>query len=119
MDIRGREYKGWNLIELEGSLDLHSIQDFKTLFNHLANQDKNILFDLKHVKNVDSSGIACLMYGQKVLSRKNINLRFSNLNPAVKIVFQITRGYEIFEIFDDIDFAVLDFRDDQKEQEVA
>lgn len=120
MDIRGREFEGWTLIEFDGSLDLHIIQDFKNLFKHLSKQNKNILFDFKNLKKIDSSGISCLMFGQKILFSNNLKFRISNLNPAVKIVFQITRGYEIFDIYDELEYAISDNVSIEKnKQEVA
>ena len=105
MEIRGKEYNNWSLFELDGALDLHSIHDLKSLFKHLCNQDKNVLLDFDKVRSVDSSGISCLMFGQKLLSDSGKKLRIAKLSSSVKIIFQITRGYEVFEIYDELSYA--------------
>ena len=105
MEIRGKEYNNWNLFELEGPLDLHSVHDLKNLFIHLKRQNKNVLLDFGDVKKVDSTGITCLMFGNKILADAGLKLRIANLLPGVKIVFQITRGFEVFEIFDEVSYA--------------
>ena len=106
MDIRGRELEECSVFELEGSLDLHSVHDLKNLFLHLKNQNKNVIFDFSAVKTIDSSGIGCLMFGQKLLANNEKKIKITNLNPRVRIIFQITRGFEVFEIFDELDRAI-------------
>ena len=106
MDIRGRDLEECSVFELEGSLDLHSVHDLKNLFHHLKNKNKNIIFDFSAVKKIDSSGIGCLMFGQKLLAKSDKKIKITNLNSQVKIIFQITRGYEFFEIFDELERAI-------------
>ena len=106
MDIRGRELEFCSVFELEGSLDLHSIHDLKLLFKHAKDKDQDIIFDFSAIKYIDSSGIGCLMFGQKLLTESGRSLKIVNLSAQVKIIFQITRGYEVFEIFDEIENAI-------------
>ena len=105
MEISGREVNGWSLFELDGSFDLHSIHDIKNLFKHLCHQPNNIIFDFSKVKKIDSSGISCLLYGQKLLKRFNKEFRITRLKNDIKIIFQVTRGFESFDIFDEIEKA--------------
>ena len=106
MEIRGKEHNNWNLFELDGSLDLHSVHDLKNLFKQLCEQGRNVVLDFKNVRKVDSSGIGCLIFCQKILNSSDKSLRTVNLSDQVRIVFQITRGFEIFDIYDEVNFAV-------------
>jgi len=105
LEIRGRDHNNWNLFELDGSLNLHSVNVLKSLFKQLKSQDKNVILDFTKIKKVDSTGISCLIYCQRVLAESGSELRIIGLCPSVKIIFQITRGYEIFSIYDDLKFA--------------
>ena len=40
---------------------------------------------------------------QKILANSDKKIKITNLNSQVKIIFQITRGYEFFEIFDELE----------------
>ena len=118
MEIRGKEYNNWNLFELDGSLDLHSVHDLKNLFKQLRDQERNVVLDFKNVRKVDSSGIGCLIFCQKILNASDKSLRIVNLSDRVRIVFQITRGFEIFEIYDELKFAVESY-DINKDKQAA
>ena len=105
MEITGKENNGWSCIELEGTLDLHSIHELKDIFRYLIEQDKDIVLDFTKVKNVDSSGVSCMAFCQKMANQREKVVRIANPNPKVRIIFQITRGFEFFDIYDDVNAA--------------
>ena len=106
MEISGKEQNGWSVLQLDGSFDLHTIHDVKNVFKHLSKQDKNVLVDFTNVKSIDSSGVSCLVFCQRLLHKNENYLRIAGLNSKVRVIFQITRGFEIFDIFDEVDVAL-------------
>ena len=106
MEISGKEQNGWSILQLDGSFDLHTIHDVKNIFKHLSTQGRNVLVDFTNVKNIDSSGVSCLVFCQKLLHKNEISLRIAGINSKVRVIFQITRGFEIFDIFDEVDVAL-------------
>ena len=106
MEIIGKEQNGWNVLQLDGSFDLHTIHDVKNVFKHLSTQGKNVLVDFTRVKSIDSSGVSCLVFCQKLLHQNEGALRIAGLNSKVRVIFQITRGFEIFDIYDEVEVAL-------------
>jgi len=74
-------------------------EDFKeTMFERLKDA-KQVVFNLKEMVHVDSSGLGALV---SVLQWMNTNggvIKLCCLQPRPKIVFDITKVYRIFEIF--------------------
>ena len=105
MEIRGRDSNGWSVLELDGFLDLHSTQILKNVFKQISLQDKNVVLDFTNLKKIDSTGVSCLMYCQSILVENEKVLRLASVNDSVKVILQITRGYEVFDIYDSVQVA--------------
>ena len=108
MEFSGEELGNWRIVRISGAFNLHSYVSFKGLIKDLSLSDKNVLLDFGEVSEIDSVGIACLMYGKKLFDEKNYKIRIVNLIPEVRIVFQITRCFDVFEIFDETNEALYD-----------
>ena len=87
-------------VSLSGRLVASCSQEFKdTMFERLKDH-KRVLFNLKQMEHVDSSGLGALV---SILQWENSNsgvIKLCCLQPRPKIVFDITKVYRIFEIFD-------------------
>jgi anti-anti-sigma factor len=62
--------------------------------------------DLKDVEFIDSSGLGALAVGHKTARQRGCRLLIFNLQPTVRLIFEITQLDRVFEIVDSLD-AVL------------
>ena len=86
-------------VALSGRLVASCAEEFKeTMFERLKDS-KRVVFNLKEMQHVDSSGLGALV---SILQWENTNggvIKLCCLQPRPKIVFDITKVYRIFEIF--------------------
>lgn len=69
----------------------------------------NIVVDLSASDFVDSSFLGALVAGLKKSTMKSGDLKIIGLQPPVRAMFELTRLYRIFDIFDNLDEAVNSF----------
>ena len=97
-------------VSLDGRLVAACSEEFKdTMMDRLKDQ-KSIIFDLKLMQHIDSSGLGALV---SVLQWVNANggvIKLACLQPRPKIVFDITKVYRVFEIYDTVEDALASFK---------
>ena len=71
---------------------------------------KNILFNLRDVRHIDSAGVGELMSCYTSVRNHGGALKLMNLSKNVHNLLQITKLYTIFEVEDDEPTAVASFR---------
>lgn len=96
-------------VSLDGRLVAACSEDFKErILKHLA-EDKYILFDLSKMSHIDSSGLGALVWLLQKVQSINGLVKLACLQPRPKIVFDITKVYRVFEIFDTVEAALAAF----------
>lgn len=97
-------------ISLEGRLVAACSEEFKeTMFERLKDQ-KSILFDLSKMVHIDSSGLGALV---SILQRVNTNggvIKLACLQSRPRIVFEITKIYRVFDIYETVEDALASFK---------
>ena len=97
-------------VSLDGRLVAACSEEFKdTMMDRLKDQ-KSIIFDLKLMQHIDSSGLGALV---SVLQWVNANggvIKLACLQPRPRIVFDITKVYRVFEIYDTVEDALASFK---------
>jgi anti-sigma B factor antagonist len=68
-----------------------------------------VIVDLAVVEYVDSSFLGAIVAGLKRATMKNGDLKLVGLQPPVRAMFDLTRLYKIFDIYDSMDDAVKSF----------
>ena len=68
-----------------------------------------VLFDLAKMTHIDSSGLGVLVQLLQRASKAGGAVKLANLQAHPKIVFDITKVYRVFEIFDSVDAALASF----------
>ena len=68
-----------------------------------------IIFDLSKMTHIDSSGLGVLVQLQKRAQAEDRQIRLVGLQPHPQLVFDITKVYRVFEIFDSTDAAFASF----------
>ncbi len=71
-----------------------------------AQNVRNVILDLSAVEFIDSSGMGLLIAMLKRITPRGGDLKIAGLRKTVRMVFEITRTYKIFEIFDTVEEAV-------------
>ena len=84
--------------------------NFKDKVNEEIEQGSfKVIVDLSIVEYVDSSFLGALVAGLKRATMKNGDLKLVSLQPPVRAMFDLTRLYRIFDIYETMDDAVKSF----------
>jgi anti-sigma B factor antagonist len=76
----------------------------------LIDEGKNkVIISLEKAEYVDSSFLGILVAGLKRATMKDGDLKIFGLQPVVKSMFELTRLYRIFDIFDTREEAINSF----------
>ncbi len=76
------------------------------LIKHIEEKNKNVIVDLSAAEFVDSSFLGALVAGLKKATIKSGDLRIVGLQQPVRAMFELTRLYKIFDIFDTVEEAL-------------
>ncbi len=72
-----------------------------TLLDLIENKNANkIVVDFKGVEFVDSTFLSALVIGLKKVTEKMGDIKVANLETPVRVMFELTRLYKVFEVFD-------------------
>jgi anti-sigma B factor antagonist len=92
-----------------GSLEASNSPEFREKVAALLQGKPKVILDLSNMTFVDSSGIGALIAISRSLSATDGELRLVGLAPAVRTVFELTRLYRAFEIYDSEEEALGSF----------
>jgi len=67
---------------------------------------KNYVIDLKQVDFMDSAGLGTLIATLKRITEQGGDMKIACLQKKPRMVFEITRAYKVFEIYDTVDEAL-------------
>jgi len=70
---------------------------------------KNVIIDLSATEFVDSSFLGAIVAGLKKTTLKGGDLKICGLQAPVRAMFELTRLYRIFDIFDNVEDALNSF----------
>jgi len=79
----------------------------------LSKGNRNILFNLKDVEYIDSSGLGALVSAFTSVKKQGGELKLLNLTDKVESVLQITKLYTVFDVLDDEAVAAKSFKNSQ------
>lgn len=65
-----------------------------------------LLVDMSDVNVMDSSGLGALLGGLRRIAEKGGDMKLAALQSKPRLVFEITRAYKAFDIFDTVDEAL-------------
>ncbi len=93
----------------EGTLTAANVDPFREQFHGaLAGMThlKTVILDLGGVSFMDSSGLGALIAMLKRTTESGGDIKLVGLRKEVRLVFEITRAYKIFDIFDSVEEAL-------------
>jgi len=97
------------LVSWTGPLTAGQVDAFRADFSEWyknAATFRNVVIDCQGVEFMDSSGLGALIALLKRVSEHGGDLKLARLPKKVRMVFEITRAYKIFQIFDTVEEAL-------------
>lgn len=111
MDLKTRKAGNVIVVYLFGRLDVHLSADIEREINKIIKDEptSNILLNLQDVEYMSSSGLRIFVSTMRILKESNRKLKLSNINNAVKKIFEVVELMDMFDIHETEDEAVLSF----------
>jgi anti-sigma B factor antagonist len=100
---------GVGLVTMVGPLTAGQVDAFRAEFNewHKSSEAfRNVVMDCHGIDFMDSSGLGALIALLKRISERGGDLKLARLPKKVRMVFEITRAYKIFQICDTVEEAL-------------
>ena len=72
-------------------------------------QVKNYVIDLEQVDFMDSAGLGTLIAVLKRVTEQGGDMKIASLQKKPRMVFEITRAYKVFEIYETVEEAIEGF----------
>lgn len=96
-------------VSISGRLVASCADEFKETMLEKLKDSKKVLFNLREMEHIDSSGLGAIV---SILQWKNANggfIKLCCLQPRPRIVFDITKVYRIFDIYNTEEEALAAF----------
>jgi len=97
------------VLRIEGRLDAGNASKLKSQFSEYLNETSKFVLDMSQLQTVDSTGLGAIVACLKYASQAGGDLRIAVLQSKPKMVFELTRAYRLFDIYDSVDAAVDSF----------
>jgi anti-sigma B factor antagonist len=109
MSVACTKEQGIGIIALSGPLTAATVEAFREQLAawQAGEADiKNFVFDLSSVDFMDSAGLGSLIAALKRITERGGDMKLACLQKKPRMVFEITRAYKVFEIFDTLEEAI-------------
>lgn len=109
MSVSCTKENGIGMISLSGPLTAATVEAFREQLTAWQGEEadvKNFVFDLSAVDFMDSAGLGALIAALKRITERGGDMKLACLQKKPRMVFEITRAYKVFEIFDTVEEAV-------------
>ena len=112
MVVNCSKVKGIGIVQVGAPLTAATVDSFREqLLNwQEAERDvRNYIIDLEKVDFMDSAGLGTLIAMLKRVTERGGDMKIACLQKKPRMVFEITRAYKVFEIYDTVDEALKKF----------
>lgn len=109
MDITSRDESGVMVMSIGGRLDAEHAELLKNEFRKLLSPGTRMVMDLEKLDYLDSTGLGALVFCLKNCNERGGKLKLASLGEKPRMIFEITRAYRIFDIYDDLGQAIAAF----------
>ena len=96
-------------VSLDGRLVASCSEEFKDAMFERLRDSKKVLMDLRKMAHIDSSGLGALVSILQWINSSGGVLKLFGLQARPKIVFDITKVYRVFDIYDTEEAAMAAF----------
>lgn len=97
------------VVDLDGRLDLDAEDELMKSFETWIKSKPNLVFDCTNLEFIDSSGLGILLRTLRRSISADKDIRLAAINEQVRMLFEITRADQIFQIFSTTEEAVNSF----------
>ena len=112
MRIAKREKQKVSILDLEGNIDINASDLIEAIGWILKNKNSNIICNMGGVNLVDYIGVSILAIIYKNVLNHKGKIKFYNIPPHVKKLFNIVGLDKVLECFDTEDQTLNSFRED-------
>ena len=112
MNLNFETNKNIGIVSINGRLDAYNAPELKAFFDQVASKTAHFVFDMDGCEFIDSTGLGTIVACLKAASQNGGDIRIARLQDKPRMVFDITRAYKIFHIFDDIEAALSSFENE-------
>lgn len=114
MDLNLKKVDNVAVIYLAGRLDVHLSADIEKEINNIIQNDADchLLLNLKDVEYMSSSGLRIFVSTMRILKESKRKLKLSNMNNAVKKIFEVVELMDMFDIYETEEEALQAFKNE-------
>ena len=91
-------------------LDASTARDFKVALKPLLTNDVKLVLDFSHVDFIDSTGLGALVSCLRQAHAVGGGIKLAGLTAPARVLFELVRMHQVFEVFNNTDEAVLSYR---------
>lgn len=109
MQITGKMIDGKGVLKLDGALNAATVDAVRDQFHRLLEEHdaaKYWVLDAQAVSFIDSAGLGMLIALLKRLAERGGDLSIAGLSKQTRVVFEITRSYKIFNLYETLEEAL-------------
>jgi anti-sigma B factor antagonist len=100
------------IVEVSHTLTAATVDSFREQLSKWQEAEPGIInyvIDLKQVDFMDSAGLGTLIAVLKRITERGGDMKVACLQKKPRMVFEITRAYKVFEIYDTVEEALIGF----------
>jgi anti-sigma B factor antagonist len=109
MEWTSSEENGILKIALDGRLVAACVDDMQEALLPQVERTPNVVLDLTKMVHIDSSGLGLLVHLLQKANEKGGTVKIACLQPHPRVVFDITKVYRVFKIYDTVEEALASF----------
>ncbi|HKK09971.1 MAG TPA: STAS domain-containing protein [Bacteroidales bacterium] len=100
MELKFENKNGFTVAYVQGRVDTTNYNEFeKQMSEKIEETDGSIIINCKDMNFISSSGLRVFLMTQKKLMGAKRKLHLTNMQPAIKEIFDISGFSQIFSIF--------------------
>src|SRR4029434_6808818 len=97
-----------NVLSLKDEIDLHVSPTVTASLNEMIEKKpERLVVDLSEVSYIDSAGLAALIEAMQKVEGYGGKFMLASLQETVRSIFEISRLDQVFQIFPDVDAALV------------